>query len=148
VGNGEEQNGSGKIALKAGKKDLLDKKDDLGLPLVIEKYDIVVLMKRAWDTYFASIECSKNTICNRGWSPLNRALLHPPELQVEATREEEQAITATSMRTFNAGLEQVNPSSLKLVDRHVGTIVNCVANHVNHVWATNGTDAEATMNKN
>jgi hypothetical protein len=80
VGESEEQNGSGKIALKSGKKNLLDKKRDLGLMLAIEKHDIMTLVNWAWAWYksFARVECNKKAICDRGWSPLNRYLLDHP----------------------------------------------------------------------
>jgi hypothetical protein len=78
VGDNEEHNGSGKNALKGGKKDLPDKKGDLGLPLTIEKYVIMTLMNWAWNKSFARVESNKKAIYDRGWSPRNRALLDYP----------------------------------------------------------------------
>jgi hypothetical protein len=78
LGDSEEHNGSGKIALKAGKKNLLNKKVDLGLPLAIEKYDITTLVNWAWYKSFARVKCNKKAICDQGLSPLNRALLGHP----------------------------------------------------------------------
>jgi hypothetical protein len=48
--------------LKAGKKDLFDKKGDLGLPLEIEKHDIMTLMNWTWNKSFARAECNKKSI--------------------------------------------------------------------------------------
>jgi hypothetical protein len=58
VGDSEEHNGSDEIVLKAGKRNLLDKKGDLGLPLAIEKQDIMTLMNWAWDKSFTHVECN------------------------------------------------------------------------------------------
>jgi hypothetical protein len=52
-----------------------------------------------------------------------------------------------AMRTFNAGLEQVDTASLKLVDGYAGTIVNRIVDHLNNEWTTTVADAEATRNK-
>jgi hypothetical protein len=51
------------------------------------------------------------------------------------------------MRTFNAGLEEVNPATLNFMEEYAGTIVNRIVDHVNHEWETTGADAEATSNK-
>jgi hypothetical protein len=58
VGDSEEHNGSGKITLKSDKKDLLDKKGDIGLSLAIEKHDIMTLMSWAWNKFFARVKCN------------------------------------------------------------------------------------------
>jgi hypothetical protein len=54
VDDSEEQNGSGKITLKAGNKNLLDTKDDPGILLAIEKHDIMTLINWTWDKFFFS----------------------------------------------------------------------------------------------
>jgi hypothetical protein len=59
----------------------------LGLPLAVDKHDIVDLMNWACNKSLTHIECNKKAICDNIWCPLNMALLDHLELQAVAMRE-------------------------------------------------------------
>lgn len=76
-----EQNGLYKVRLYyGGKKELVQYKSDHGLPLTLGPTDIVLLANKAWAASFARVESNKKAIAERGWAPLNRALLLHPDI--------------------------------------------------------------------
>ena len=52
----------------------------MGLPLTTTKIDIVPLYNRAFANYFAEVPSNRHAISDRGWNPLNRALLFNTEV--------------------------------------------------------------------
>ena len=52
----------------------------MGLPPTITKTDIVSLCNRAFAKSFAEVPSNKHAIADRGWNPLNRALLFNTEV--------------------------------------------------------------------
>uniref|UniRef100_A0A7S4UP82 Uncharacterized protein n=1 Tax=Paramoeba aestuarina TaxID=180227 RepID=A0A7S4UP82_9EUKA len=53
-------------------------KTRMGLPPIIQKTDIIPLINLAWDQSFAKVRSNRKAISDRGWNPLNRALLTHP----------------------------------------------------------------------
>ena len=88
VGNSREQNGSYKIALAKGKKELMEKKEAHLLRPTVEPYEIMILVNYAWERSFARVDKNKNAICDRGWFPYNRALLMLSEIRATMTKDE------------------------------------------------------------
>jgi hypothetical protein len=78
VGDSNEQNGAFKTAIYKAKRDYLrfrDINNQKFLPT-----DIVPLVNTAWDKSFAKVQSSRRAIMDRGWNPLNYALLTNPAL--------------------------------------------------------------------
>ena len=75
VGDAAEQNGCWKMAITKFKRDLVLFKMRMGLPHTITKTDIVPLCNRAFANSFAQVPSNQHAIADRGWNPLNRALL-------------------------------------------------------------------------
>ena len=89
VGDSKEQNGSFNMAITKAKQDLLELKDSIGLQNDgIVDTDLMPLVNRAWDMSFARVHKNKNAIANRGWNPLNKALLLDPTLRSTMTSTE------------------------------------------------------------
>jgi hypothetical protein len=84
----------------------------------------MVIMNWAWDKSCTSLVPNKTEMCDRVCTPVNRTLLQHPELEYIAMHEDEQVVTTTTMRTFNDGLEMVDPGTLNLSEGYAGTIVN------------------------
>ena len=81
VADSKEQNGVHKNETKAEKQMVIQKKGQLGLPMRVEKHDIVGIVHRAWMKSFANVATNKKAIAERGWNPLTRVLLDHPELK-------------------------------------------------------------------
>jgi hypothetical protein len=83
VGDSMEQNQCFKIALAKAKCELVDKKENSGLVISIEKTDIVGLVGCAWEQSFARVQCNLKAISWHGWGPLNYNLLQHPEINLK-----------------------------------------------------------------
>jgi len=79
VADSSEQTGSFKCELKRAKQFVI-KKGELHLPMQVKKTDIVGIVHRTFQVWFANIVNSIKAIRNRGWNPLNYNLLDDPEL--------------------------------------------------------------------
>ena len=76
VGDSEQQNGSYKLFTYRRKEMLVDQRRRMGLKLIeIERYDVIPIVNYAWERSFKREETNKRAIAERGWNPLNRALL-------------------------------------------------------------------------
>ena len=81
VGDSKEQNGSFNIAITQAKQDLLETKDTLGLyDEGIVDTDLMPIINSAWKRSFGRVDKNRNAICDRGWYPLNKALLLDPDI--------------------------------------------------------------------
>ena len=76
----EQQNGCYKITETKGKEELLALKRLLRFKKNFSITDVIPLIGFAWDRSFAVVETNKDAICERGWFPLNFALLNNPEV--------------------------------------------------------------------
>ena len=89
VGDSKEQNGSFNMAMTREKQKLLEYKDTIGLQNDgIVDTDLMPLVNRAWAESFARVDKNRNAISERGWNPLNKALLLDPVLRSTMTAKE------------------------------------------------------------
>ena len=89
VGDSKEQNGSFNMAITKAKQNLLELKDSIGLQNdgIIDT-DLMPLINEAWEKSFARVDKNRNAIADRGWNPLNKALLLDPTLRSTMTANE------------------------------------------------------------
>ena len=89
VGDSKEQNGSFNMAITKAKQNLLEFKDSIGLQNDgMLDTDLMPLVNKAWDKSFARVHKNRNAIVDRGWNPLNKALLLDPTLRSTMTSKE------------------------------------------------------------
>lgn len=63
-------------------------KTSLSMDSKLQPADAMLLMNEAWSTSFANVNANKRAICDRGWLPFNRILLHHPDIRATMTDEE------------------------------------------------------------
>jgi len=89
VGDSKEQNGSFNMAITKAKQNLLELKDSIGLQNDgMVDTDLMPLINEAWEKSFARVDKNRNAIADRGWNPLNKALLLDPTLRSTMTLKE------------------------------------------------------------
>jgi len=89
VGDSKEQNGSFNMAITKSKQNLLELKDSMGLQNDgMVDTDLMPLINEAWEKSFARVDKNRNAIADRGWNPLNKALLLDPTLRSTMTLKE------------------------------------------------------------
>lgn len=88
IGDSKEQNGSFNIALTRAKQELVEYREAKCLPPKLQSTDLIPLINKAWSQSFARISKNKKAILDRGWNPLNKALLTLPEIRATMTDEE------------------------------------------------------------
>ena len=89
VADSKQQNGSFKIAIGKAKQKLLAKRLDTYMDSPgIYPTDIMSIVNDAWDNSFALIDSNKTAIADRGWCPLNYALLDDNEIKSTMTNSE------------------------------------------------------------
>ena len=89
MGDSKEQNSSFNIAITQAKQDLLEKKDALGLyDEGIVDTDLMPIVNSAWKRSFRRVEKNRNAISDRGWCPLNKALLLDPDILASRSSKE------------------------------------------------------------
>ena len=74
VADSEEQNGAMRCSIGKVKRDRLKRKKELGFKS-LSVFDVVLIVKEAWKDSFARVDSNKKALCERGWNPLNYALL-------------------------------------------------------------------------
>ena len=79
-GDASQMNGSFKIDLTKAKEFVIWTRDARNHPIKFAQTDIVPLVNKAWTNSFGSVEKSKRALADRGWNPLNRALLTDAEV--------------------------------------------------------------------
>mmetsp|Transcript_8799 Transcript_8799/g.12803 ORF Transcript_8799/g.12803 Transcript_8799/m.12803 type:complete len:342 (+) Transcript_8799:694-1719(+) len=84
------------------------KKGQLGLPMRVERHDIVGIVHRAWLKSFANIETNKQAVADRGWNPLTRNLLDHPELKNTKNRSAIQEAYSQCLLTGVLPMEKEN----------------------------------------
>jgi len=80
VGNSSEQNGMFKMNWVKEKERLIIFKAKHNLPLTLNTTDIIPMISKAWDASFTVPEFVIKAVANRGWNPLNFALLTNKEI--------------------------------------------------------------------
>jgi hypothetical protein len=114
VGDSAEMNGTFKISMTKRKRWLRQQKADFGLKQTIEKTYIILLLTLAWVEIFAIVVNKKKACAERGWNPLNLALMDHDDLQVGHMTEVECAVSRAAMLAFNAGQAMVYPKTLNM----------------------------------
>ena len=99
VGDSPQQNGSFKFHQNAMKEKILEEKKALNLTTVFCPTDIIPIVNYAWDRSFARTESNKTAIIERGWNPLNYALLTSPEVIRTQINNEKYVSTSTETTT-------------------------------------------------
>ena len=93
VADSTEQNGCFKMALAKAKRAVTNRRDDAKF----YQTDIIPLVKIAWEQSFARVHSNKKAICDRGWFPLNKALLlHPLVLKSKPTDDDDDTVQRSS----------------------------------------------------
>ena len=90
VGDSKEQNGSFNIAFTRAKRDLVAKRESLGLRGELEDTDLMPLINSAWANSFARVSKNKNAIVERGWTPLNRNIMTDVDVRATMTNAQKQ----------------------------------------------------------
>ena len=80
VGDATQCNGSFKIALTKAKQELIELRKKLGLPVKFKTSDVIPLLNKAWADSFGGASKTKKALADRGWNPLNMALLKNPDV--------------------------------------------------------------------
>ena len=88
VGDSSEQNGYFNMSFARAKSKMVSLKTSLCMDSKLQPADAMILINEAWSTSFANINANKRAICDRGWFPLNRILLHHPNIRTTMTDEE------------------------------------------------------------
>ena len=76
------------MALSCKKELLVELKEGKMMKPTIEPYEIIILINYAWAHSFARPLSNKKAIADRGWFPLNRALLLNKTLRTTMTDEQ------------------------------------------------------------
>ena len=80
VGDASKKNGFWKMSISNFKRALVLFKIRLGFPPTITKTNIVPLCNRVFAKFFAEVNLNQHAIADRGWNPLNRALIFNTEI--------------------------------------------------------------------
>lgn len=80
VGDSNYQNGNWKVACTREKDDIIKWKDRHFMDPVIEQYDIIPIVNCAWPESFGVQVNNIKAIRERGWNPLNQALVKHPDI--------------------------------------------------------------------
>ena len=81
VGDSAEQNGCFKMYCSEMKKKITQKRTEMGcFKLNLLRTDVIPIVNYAWERSFAKTHTNLRAMCERGWGPLNKILLHHPEI--------------------------------------------------------------------
>jgi len=89
VGDSSQQNSAYMVSGEF-KKELIKKKEQTMMRLTIKPYKIITIINYAWSRSFARPVSNKKTIAERGWYPLNRALLLNAGLRATMTEQQQE----------------------------------------------------------
>ena len=112
VADSKEQNGSFKMALSKIKKEILSKRLDVMMdkPELVAT-DIIPMVNFAWDRSFVRVDKNLKAIADRGWGPLNYALLNDPQIQATMTESESNSY-ALMMKSAATELSTIQEQTL------------------------------------
>ena len=103
VQDATEMNGCHKTEMYKAKEKLLTFKRAMGLSLDISRKDIIPLVNRAWKDSFAIVKTNQNAIEERGWNPMNAALLnHPAIVSTKPPTTAEEVLPSTNASPPNS----------------------------------------------
>ena len=67
----------------------MERKEQFGITEGVTDTDLMPIINLAWEKSFARVEKNKQAIVDRGWNPLNRALLLDDELRSTMTKKQQ-----------------------------------------------------------
>jgi len=119
VGDSSEQNGMFKMRWIREKARLIAYKSRHNLPLTLNATDIIPLTSKCWYASFAIPSLVTKAVADRGWNPLNYALLTHPEIvgtkqKRKATAQQEESKTIETNST-DTGIQMVTAPNALLV---------------------------------
>ena len=124
VGDSKEQNGSFNMAITKAKQNLLELKDSMGLQNDgMVDTDLMPLINEAWEKSFARVDKNRNAIADRGWNPLNKALLLDPTLRSTMTLKEKS-------EEYHKLHKIILPNTIKQSSHHSNTGTGSIASTV------------------
>jgi hypothetical protein len=103
VADSPQMNGAFKINLTIAKRRLFQLKTGIR-KTNFEMTDIIPLVRKAWEESFVNISGAKNAICERGWGPLNFALLDHPSLSAKNTATTNRPCTDINTLNISSGM--------------------------------------------
>lgn len=121
------------MAQNTGKMELVSLKVTMQMPIKIEKTDIIPLCNSAWEKSFARVNLNRKALSERGWFPMNYALLLNEEilltkLETIDLSEEAESRPATNpnilrgIPTFAVSLQDLNIHD-SLISKHFDAII-------------------------
>jgi len=111
VADSSEQNGMFKMRWIKEKAKLITYKSKHNLPLTLNATDIMPLTSKAWEASFAVPSLVRKAVADRGWNPLNFALLINPEI-LGTKRAQEQASKVTETNSPDSSITDSNSSTV------------------------------------
>jgi len=134
VGDSSEQNGMFKMRWIMEKAKLILFKAQHNLPLTLNASDIIPLAVKAWYASFAKPNLVTKAVADRGWNPLNYALLKHPEILATKralARNKEIATTETNgtvPNSLNATVKQKDGDNFVIeINLGKGTAKQCMS---------------------
>ena len=132
VADSKEQNGSFKIALSKIKKKILTQRLDLMMNKPdLSATDIIPMVNYAWDQSFVRVDKNLKAIQDRGWGPLNYALLTDKQIQATMTESESKSYammlkqsTATTDMPFQQQTTISHDSTINTASETISTLTN------------------------
>ena len=80
VGDATQCNGTFKNAFTKAKEELVERRKALSLPVKFQASDIIPMLNKAWASSFGDPSMTMKALSDRGWNPLNRAVMKIPEI--------------------------------------------------------------------
>ncbi|CAB9520434.1 expressed unknown protein [Seminavis robusta] len=80
VGDASEMNKAFKRALETAKKELLQLKQLLRMDTSLLPTDVIPLVNKVWSQSFGDVSMARKALSERGWNPMNRALLRDKDI--------------------------------------------------------------------
>jgi hypothetical protein len=130
VGDSSEQNGHFKVLLGEAKKELVSYKMQHGMPIGLTCEDVIPLINSAWPQSFGNKTTNSKAIADRGWNPLNRALLLHPEIEKERVENSvENEGTEEQRQHNNSEITAILPSDVNTTLGASGTCFQKLMQH-------------------
>ena len=131
VQDATELNGRHKTEMYKAKEKLLTFRRSMGLSLDMNRKDIIPLVNRAWNESFAVVETNRNAIEERGWNPMNAALLNHPAIVSTKPTTTEEVLPTDASPPNSAGDDDAEIHSIPIrygeeSSQVSATVINCL----------------------
>jgi len=108
VGDAKECNGTFKVVFYKAKQELIALRESLRMNIIFLPSDVIPLVNKAWDCSFGDPSKVRKALADRGWNPLNRALLANPDVMATMDAKDKE----TDVVQLNVDMEK----AAKLID--------------------------------